>query len=68
MSDKQAKIKEMLAMQKMFIEYEHENGVTAEDYYAAGDKHPLHQYREKYQELANDVCDMAHSDKGSHRN
>jgi len=67
MSDKQAKIKQMLEMQKMFVAYEHEHGVTAEDYYVAPESHPLYQYREKYQELADEVCNMAHADKGSHR-
>jgi hypothetical protein len=67
MSDKQAMIKTMLEMQSMFMKYEHENGVTAEDYYAAPESHPLFHYREKYLELADKVCNMAHADKGSIR-
>ncbi len=67
MSDKQAKIKKMLEMQKMFVQYEHEHGVTAEDYYAATKDHPLYQYREQYQELADELCNMAHAEKGSIR-
>ena len=67
MSDKQEKIKKMLEMQKAFMAYEHEHGVDPETYYTAQEGHPLHNYRQQYQDLANDVCDMAHADKGSHR-
>ena len=67
MSDKQAKIKKMLEMQKMFMEYEHENGVSAEEYFVAPEGHPLHKYREEYAILAEEVLNMAHADKGSHR-
>jgi len=63
MSDKQAIIKEMLKMQSEFTAREQANGVTMEEYYA-GD---LADYRKKYMELANQVIDMAHADKGSHR-
>ena len=67
MSDKQAKIKEMLEMQKKFIAYEHKNGVTAEEYFVAPEGHELAGYRQKYAELANDVVNLAHADKGSKR-
>lgn len=65
MSNKQEIIKQMLEMQKMFIDYEHKNGVDPQDYYAASEGHPLHHYREKYNELAKQVNSMAHEDKGS---
>ena len=67
MSEKAKLIAEMLEMQKMFQDYEHKNGVDAKDYFAAEEGHPLHNYREKYQELANKVDEMAHADKGSTR-
>jgi hypothetical protein len=67
MSDKQAIIKKMLEMQKTFMKYEHEHGVDAETYYAAASDHPLHNYRQEYQALANEVCNMAHAEKGSKR-
>ena len=67
MSDKQEKIKKMLEMQKAFMAYEHEHGVDPETYYMAQEGHPLYNYRQEYQDLANAVCDMAHADKGSHR-
>ena len=35
MSDKQELIAKLLEMQKKFIDYEHENGVEMEDYFAA---------------------------------
>ena len=67
MSDKKAMIKKMLEMQKKFIDYEHKNGVTPEDYWMAGEGHPLHNFREEYNELAMKLVDVAHEDKGSHR-
>ena len=67
MADKQAMIKELLAMQKMFIDYERKNGVEMRDYYAAEAGHPLENYREKYAELANKVLDAAHEEVGSKR-
>jgi hypothetical protein len=67
MSDKQAMIKKMLEMQKKFIEYEHKNGVVPEDYWMADEGHPLHNFRQEYNELAMKLVDVAHADKGSHR-
>ena len=63
MSNKQAIIKEMLEMQHKFMAQEKANGVTMEEYYTG----ELVDYRKKYMELANQVIDMAHADKGSHR-
>lgn len=67
MSDKQAKIQKMIEMQKVFSDFERKNGVTMEEYYAADEKHPLHNYRHEYAALAEEVLEMAHSDKGSSR-
>ncbi|ACL73260.1 hypothetical protein [Thioalkalivibrio sulfidiphilus] len=67
MSNKQELIKEMLEMQKMFMEYEHANGVSPEEYYLAPEGHPLHQYRQKYRDIAMQLVDIAHAEKGSHR-
>ncbi len=66
--DKQEKIKKMLEMQKMFIAYEREHGVEAEDYFVGQEGHALHNYRQEYARLAMEVVDMAHEEKGSHRN
>ena len=67
MSDKQAKIKKMLEMQKKFIAYEQKNGVTAEEYFVAPEGHELHNYRQEYLALADEVVNMAHAEKGSTR-
>lgn len=67
MSEKSELIKKMLEMQKMFVAYEHEHGVSQEEYYVAPEGHPLYHYRQQYQEMANKVIDMAHEGKGSHR-
>jgi len=67
MSEKAKLIAEMLELQKVFMAFEHKNGVTAADYYAAEDGHELFQYREKYAELADKVNALAHEEKGSHR-
>ncbi|HEB55231.1 MAG TPA: hypothetical protein ENI98_02785 [Gammaproteobacteria bacterium] len=67
MSEKAELISKMLEMQKKFIAYELENGVTMEDYYTAKEGHTLHNYREEYAELAAKVNAMAHEEKGSKR-
>lgn len=67
MSEKAKLIKEMIAMQKKFMEYEHEKGVTQEEYFAAPKGHTLEGYRQQYADLATKVVDLAHADKGSRR-
>jgi len=67
MSDKQELIAKLLVLQKKFIEYDHEKGVEMEDYFASDESHPLHGFRQEYMALANQLVDMAHSEKGSHR-
>jgi len=67
MSSKQDLIKEMLEMQKKFTAYEQANGVDPQDYFTPGAGSELDGYRQKYQELANKVVDMAHDEAGSER-
>jgi len=67
MSEKQEMIKKMIEMQKKFIAYEHENGVSQEEYFTAGEGHELHNYRQEYGDLAMKLVDIAHEEKGSHR-
>lgn len=67
MSDKQAMIQELIDMQKKFIEYEHENGVSMKDYFTPEAGHPLDGYRQDYMDKAMELVDMAHAEKGSHR-
>jgi hypothetical protein len=65
--EKQELIDKMLEMQKQFIEYEHEHGVTGKDYWAATDG-LLVNYRQEYLDMANRVVDIAHEIVGSSRN
>lgn len=67
MSEKAKLIKEMIEMQKKFVEYDHKNGVDPKDYFTPAAGHELDGYRQKYQDLANKVVDMAHEEAGSHR-
>jgi len=67
MSKKQELIKEMLEMQKHFTEYEQQNGVDPTEYYLAPEGHPLHGYHKKYRDVAMQLVDIAHEEKGSRR-
>ncbi len=66
MSEKQKLIKEMLEMQKKFMEYEHEHGVDPQEYYVPPSGHDLDGFRQKYRDLAMKVVELAHQEKGSH--
>jgi hypothetical protein len=73
MSDKDALIKEkqelinkMLEMQKQFIDYEHQHGISGKDYWASKDG-LLADYRQEYRDMANRVVDLAHAIVGSAR-
>ena len=67
MSDKAAKIQELIDMQKKFIAYEQENGVNFKDYFTPEAGHPLEGYRQSYMDKAMELVDIAHEEKGSHR-
>jgi len=64
--EKQDLIEKMLEMQKQFIEYEHEHGVTGKDYWASQEG-LLAGYRQEYMDMANRVVDLAHEIVGSAR-
>jgi hypothetical protein len=64
--EKQELIDKMLMMQKQFIDYEHEHGVSGKDYWASKDG-LLADYRQEYMDMANRVVDIAHEIVGSHR-
>lgn len=64
--EKQELIDKMIAMQKQFIEHEHENGVSGKDYWASQDG-LLANYRQDYMDMANRVVDIAHEIVGSAR-
>jgi len=65
MSDKAAKIQELIAMQKKFIAYEQEHGVNFKDYFTPEAGHELDGYRQSYMEKAMELVDIAHAEKGS---
>jgi hypothetical protein len=64
--EKQQLIEKMLEMQKQFIAYEHEHGVTGKDYWASSEG-LLANYRHEYAEMATRVVDIAHEIVGSSR-
>ncbi len=67
MQEKKELINKMLELQKKFIEYEHQHGISGKDYYAS-EEGLLANYRQEYMDLANRVVDIAHEMVGSARN
>ncbi|MBK5966628.1 hypothetical protein CCR95_21755 [Thiocystis minor] len=65
-SEKQELIDKMLEMQKQFIDYEHQHGVSGKDYWASTEG-LLADYRQEYLDMANRVVDIAHEIVGSVR-
>ncbi len=64
--EKQELIDKMIEMQKQFIEFEHEHGVSGKDYWAPSDG-LLVNYRQEYMDMANRVVNIAHKIVGSKR-
>ncbi|NEX18758.1 hypothetical protein G3480_00210 [Thiorhodococcus mannitoliphagus] len=64
--EKQELIDKMLEMQKEFIDYEHQNGISGKDYWASSEG-MLANYRQDYMDMANRVVDIAHEIVGSSR-
>ena len=67
MSEKQKLIREMLTMQKQFMEREKRGGIEPEEYYSPEEGDDLEGYQSRYDKLANRVVDLAHEEKGSGR-
>ncbi len=67
MSNKQEIIKQMLEMQRRFIEIEQNGEFSIEDYYDSDGDSELAQFKRSYDELATQLVDLAHAEKGSHR-
>ena len=57
----------MIHMQKQFIARERKSGVAQEDYFVPHSGDILDGYRETFDELATQLVDLAHEEKGSHR-
>ncbi len=67
MSEKQEIIKQMMELQRRFIDLEHEGKFSAEEYYDTDGDSELAKFKRSYDELAIKLVDMAHEEKGSHR-
>ncbi len=67
MSEKQEIIKQMMEMQRKFIDLEQKGEFSAEEYYNTDGESELARYKREYNELAIKLVDMAHEEKGSHR-
>jgi len=63
--EKQDKIKKLLEMQKKFIALDREHGVEASEYFAPDDGSKISGFKEEYRDLAMDIVDLAHKEKGS---
>lgn len=63
-AEKAKLIEEMLEMQKDFIDFEHEKGISGKDYYYSQDG-LLKDYREAYMEKAMRVVELSHKIVGS---
>jgi|TARA_B100000586_G_scaffold242576_1_gene196511 hypothetical protein len=63
--EKQDKIKKLLEMQKKFIALDREQGVEASEYFAPDDDSTISGFKEEYRDLAMDIVDLAHKEKGS---
>jgi hypothetical protein len=67
MSEKQEIIKQMMEMQRKFIELEQGGKFSAEEYYDTEGESELAMYKRSFDELAIKLVDLAHEEKGSHR-
>ena len=67
MSEKQEIIKQIMALQKKFIEIEQAGKFSAEEYYDSDGDSELARYKREHAELATQLLDLAHAEKGSHR-
>lgn len=67
MSEKQEIIKQMIEMQRKFIDLEQKGEFSAEEYYDSDGESELAQFKRAYDELAIKLVDMAHEEKGSQR-
>ena len=67
MSEKQEIIKQMMDMQRKFIELEQRGEFSAEEYYDSEGESELAEHKRVFEELATKLVDLAHAEKGSQR-
>ncbi len=67
MSEKQEIIQKLLDMQRKFITLEQTGGLKPEDYCDPESGGKLQGYQSNYTDLANQLVEMAHAEKGSKR-
>ena len=67
MSEKQEIIKQMMELQRKFIDLEQNGQFSAEEYYDNDSDSELAAYKRTHEELATRLVDLAHEEKGSHR-
>jgi len=67
MSEKQEIIKQMLELQRKFIDLEQNGQFSTEQYYDNEGESELAIHKRSYDELATKLVDLAHAEKGSHR-
>jgi hypothetical protein len=67
MSEKQEIIKQIMELQREFIEIEQNGKFSAEQYYDTEGDTALAVNKRKHEELATRLVDLAHEEKGSHR-
>ena len=67
MSEKQKIIQQMLDMQKRFIEIEQSGEFSTENYYDNEGESELALYKKTFDDLARQLVDLAHEEKGSQR-
>ena len=67
MSRRKEVISRMLELQQQFIADEHDGGVDPANYYYPEDGSFMDNFRKEYYDLAKELVDLAHADKGSHR-
>lgn len=64
---KQEKIKQLIEMQKKFIEREQTTGVSMQEYFRPEEQSELHGYSENYMKIAMEIMEDAHQEVGSKR-
>lgn len=67
MSEKQDIIKQMMELQRRFIELEQNGEFSAQEYYDTEGESELARHKRSFDELAARLVDLAHAEKGSHR-